>query len=73
MKNKKYILILSILLSFLLIGCGNTVVKDALKQSKEAMQSKNYDKALASIEIVLDNDSQNSEALIIKSIITDYL
>lgn len=73
MKNKKYIFILSILLCFLLIGCGNTVVKDALKQSKEAMQSKNYDKALASIEIVLDNDSQNSEALIMKSIITDYL
>lgn len=73
MKNKKYIFILSILLCFLLIGCGNTVVKDALKQSKEAMQSKNYDKALASIEIVLDDDSQNSEALIMKSIIIDYL
>lgn len=73
MKKTIGIILLSMILVLGLVGCGNSVATEAVKQGKEALQKKEYDKALLSFDIVLDNDAKNKEAAILKSIINDYL
>lgn len=73
MKKRIGIIMLSMLLVLGLVGCGNSVAKDAIKQGKEALQKKEYSKAVALFNIVLDNDVKNQEAVVLKNIINDYL
>lgn len=56
-----------------LLGCTNSLSKEAINQGKQALENKEYDKALASLDIALDKDSKNQEASTMKSIINDYL
>lgn len=73
MKKRIGIIILSMFFVLGLVGCGNGVAKEAIKQGKEALQKKEYDKALVSLDIALGKDAKNKEANALKSIINDYL
>lgn len=68
--------LLSIILTFLVftaVGCGNSMEKKAMDQAKLALANKEYDKASASFQLVLDEDSKNDEARKTKEIIDTYL
>ncbi|WMJ79322.1 lysozyme inhibitor LprI family protein [Clostridium sp. MB40-C1] len=73
MKKRIRLLIFTMFFIFGLVGCGNSVVKDAIKQGREALQNKDYNKALASFDIALGKDGKNEEANTLKSIINGYL
>ncbi|MBU3221052.1 lysozyme inhibitor LprI family protein [Clostridium algidicarnis] len=73
MKKKVVISILFMVFVLGLVGCTNNLSKEAINQGKQALENKEYDKALASFEIALDKDSKNQEASTMKSIINDYL
>ncbi|MBU3196737.1 hypothetical protein KPL26_08620 [Clostridium algidicarnis] len=73
MKKKVVISILFMVFSLGLLGCTNSLSKEAINQGKQALENKEYDKALASLDIALDKDSKNQEASTMKSIINDYL
>lgn len=68
--------LLSIILTLLIVtavGCGNGMEKKAMDQAKLALGNKEYDKASASFQLVLDENSKNEEARKIKEIIDTYL
>lgn len=73
MKKKVAISILFMVFVLGLVGCTNNLSKEAINQCKQALENKEYDKALASLDIALDKDSKNQEASTMKSIINDYL
>ena len=65
-------IILLIFMTLTLSSCGNKVVKKSIEQAKTAIENKNYDKALASLDLALDEDSSNSEAKKLYSIVKPY-
>lgn len=71
MKRKISIIIL-LLMSLMIVGCGNSVVKKSIEQAKTAIESKEYDKALASLQLALDEDKDNEEANRLYSIVDGY-
>lgn len=71
MKRKVSIMLL-LMLTLILVGCGNSVVKKSIEQAKTAIESKEYDKALASLQLALDEDKENEEANKLYSIVDGY-
>ncbi|MFR9289296.1 MAG: hypothetical protein ACLVL6_06000 [Clostridium paraputrificum] len=71
MKRKISIIIL-LMMSLMIVGCGNSVVKKSIEQAKTAIESKEYDKALASLQLALDEDKDNEEANKLYSIVDGY-
>lgn len=70
---KKLLSIILTLLVFTAVGCGNSMEKKAMDQAKLALANKEYDKASASFQLVLDENSKNDEARKTKEIIDTYL
>lgn len=66
-------IMLIIVLALTLTGCGNKIVKKSIEEAKAAIESKEYDKALVALEVALNEESDNSEALKLYSIIEDYI
>lgn len=60
------------MISLIIVGCGNSVVKKSIEQAKTAIESKEYDKALASLQLALDEDKDNEEANKLYSIVDGY-
>lgn len=60
------------MMSLMIVGCGNSVVKKSIEQAKTAIESKEYDKALASLQLALDEDKDNEEANKLYSIVDGY-
>ena len=60
------------MMSLIFVGCGNSVVKKSIEQAKTAIESKEYDKALASLQLALDEDKDNEEANTLYSIVDGY-
>ena len=71
MKRKISIIIL-LMMSLMIVGCGNSVVKKSIEQAKTAIENKEYDKALASLQLALDEDKANEEANKLYSIVDGY-
>ncbi|MDZ7548543.1 hypothetical protein, partial [Clostridium perfringens] len=55
-----------------LVGCGNSIVKNSIEQAKTEIESKEYDKALASLQLALDEDKDHEEANKLYSIVDEY-
>lgn len=70
---KKLLSIILTLLIVITVGCGSGIEKKAMDQAKLALSNKEYDKASASFQLVLDENSKNDEARKIKGIIDAYL
>mgnify|MGYP001001952474 FL=1 len=70
----KKILIAGLILSIttLFIGCGNSIVKKSIEQAITAIDNKEYDKALLSLEMALDEDKENEEATKLYKIVGSY-
>lgn len=60
------------MLTLILVGCGNSVVKKSIEQAKTSIESKEYDKALASLQLALDEDKENEEVNKLYSIVDGY-
>lgn len=70
---KKLIIIVSaILLGISMVGCGNSTSKKAIEQGKLAMANKEYDKALSSFKLAIDEGSNDEEIKSMTSIIENY-
>ena len=70
--RKKLIASIMLMLGLALTGCGNGIVKKSIEQAKSAIEIKEYDKALLSLEIALDEDNDNAEAKKLYSIVDKY-
>ncbi|MCI9978122.1 DUF1311 domain-containing protein [Clostridioides difficile] len=70
--NKIKTIIVVSLLAISMVGCGNSTAKKAIEQGKLAMASKEYDKALASFQLAVDEGSKDEEILNISEIIEKY-
>ncbi len=60
------------MMSLIFVGCENSVVKKSIEQAKTAIESKAYDKALASLQLALDENKDNEEAKKLYSIVDGY-
>lgn len=69
---KKLVSIILTLLIVTIVGCGNSMERKAMDQAKLALENKEYDKASASFQLVLDENSKNDEARKIKEVIDTY-
>ncbi|MDU4318684.1 MULTISPECIES: hypothetical protein [Clostridium] len=72
MKSKILSIVGVLMIGLIFVGCGNSVVKQSIEQAKNAIESKEYHKALASLELALDEDKDNEEANKIYSIVDGY-
>ena len=61
MKSKILSIVGVLMIGLIFVGCGNSVVKQSIEQAKNAIESKEYHKALASLELALDEDKDNEE------------
>ena len=63
MKKKLLSTIITIfMINSILVGCGNSIVKKSIEQAKTLIENKEYDKAILSLEMALDEDNKNEEA-----------
>lgn len=72
MKSKILSIVGVLMIGLIFVGCGNSVVKQSIEQAKTAIESKEYDKALASLQLALDEDKENEEANKLYSIVDGY-
>ncbi|MGL4772192.1 MAG: lysozyme inhibitor LprI family protein [Clostridium sp.] len=73
MRNKlKKGLLIVLALSLTLMGCGNSVVKKSIEQAKSSIENKEYEKALLSLEMALDEESNNKEAKKLYDMVEGY-
>lgn len=72
MKSKILSTVGVLMIGLIFVGCGNSVVKQSIEQAKTAIESKEYDKALASLQLALDEDKENEEANKLYSIVDGY-
>ena len=70
--RKKLIASIMLMLGLALTGCGNGIVKKSIEQAKSAIEIKEYDKALLSLEIALDEENYNEEVKKLYSIVDKY-
>lgn len=64
--------IVLVIFTLTLIGCGNDIVKKSIEQAKTAIENKEYEEALASLELALDEENDNEEAKKLYSIVENY-
>lgn len=70
---RKFITTITLIaLALTLTACGNSVVKKSIEQAKAAIENKNYDKALVSLELALDEESDNKQAKQLYSIVDGF-
>lgn len=72
MKSKILSIVGVLMIGLIFVGCGNSVVKKSIEQAKTSIESKEYDKALASLELALDEDKDNEEVNKLYSIVDGY-
>lgn len=73
MSKKLISIVFAVLMTGLtLVGCGNNMVKKSIEQAKVLMESKEYEKAILSLEMALDEDGKNKEANKLYNIINGY-
>lgn len=70
--KKKLLMMIVCSMTVLLVGCANSIVKKSIAESKTFMGNKEYDKAIISLEIALDEDKENVEANKLYKIIDSY-
>lgn len=70
--NKITSLIVVALISISLVGCGNSLSNKAVEQGKLAMASHDYDKALSSFEIAINENTKDEEVKEMHDIIKEY-
>ena len=70
--RKKLIVGIMLILALGITGCGNSIVKKSIEQAKTSIEIKEYDKALLSLEMALDEDNDNEEAKKLYSIVDKY-
>lgn len=70
--KKKLTIFMVLILALGLVGCGNSIVRKSIEEAKLSIESKDYDKALASLQTVLDEDSDNEEGKKLYSIVDSY-
>lgn len=70
--RKKIAVCIMLILALGVTGCGNSLVKKSIEQAKTSIEIKDYDKALLSLEIALDEDSDNEEAKKLYGIVDKY-
>lgn len=73
MKKKILSIIMVAVLSIGVVGCGNTLANKSLETAKTFIENKEYDKALVSLEMTLDEDSENGEANKLYRIVEKYM
>lgn len=73
MKKKFLSIILIAVVSIGGVACGNTLANKSLKNAKTFIENKEYDKALMSLEMTLDEDSENGEANKLYRIVEKYI
>lgn len=66
------IIITTIMITTLLVGCDSGFVRKTMEQAQSEIIASEYDKALELINLVLEKDSDNEEALKLQSIINTY-
>lgn len=66
------LIIISLILTLGFVGCWNSVVKKSIEEAKLSIERKDYDKALTSLQTVLDEDSDNEEGKELYSIVDTY-
>lgn len=72
MKSKILSIVGVLMIGLILVGCGNSIVKKSIEQANTAIGSKEYNKALASVKLALDEDKENEEANKLYSIVDGY-
>lgn len=70
--KKRLIMSIALILTLGLTGCENSLVKKSINQAKSLIEIKNYNKALLSLEIALDEDEDNEEANKLYNIVNQY-
>lgn len=70
--SKKIMIIPLLIISIIMVGCSSSIVKKSIEQAKNAIESKEYDKAIASLQLALDEDKDNEEANKLYSIVEEY-
>jgi uncharacterized protein YecT (DUF1311 family) len=65
-------MLIMLVLSLGLVGCGNSSIKKSIEQAKVSIESKEYDKALLSLEMALEEESNNEEAKKLYNIVDGY-
>lgn len=63
---------LILIITTLFVGCGNSIVKKSIEQAITAINNREYDKSLLSLEIALDEDKENEEATKLYKIVGSY-
>ena len=69
-------LIAGIFSTFILVslsGCNNSEASKYLAKGKDFMNKREYEKAVVSFDMALDEDSKNNEAKNLKKMVEDYL
>ncbi|MBU3192627.1 hypothetical protein [Clostridium algidicarnis] len=59
-------------LTLILMGCSNNVVKRYIEQANTSIENKEYDKALLSLELALNEKGDNSEAKRLYGIVANH-
>lgn len=65
-------IIVILVLSLGVVGCGNSIVNKSIEQAKSSIESKEYDKSLLSLEMALDEESDNEEVKKLYDIVDKY-
>ena len=71
MKKKLLVIIISSVAVFF-VGCGNSMVEKSFEKLKSFIENKEYEKAITSLEMILDKDKENEEANRLYEIIDSY-
>ena len=69
---RRLLTVIIIGITILFMGCGNSIVKKSIEQAKTLIESKEYDKAILSLEMALDEDKENEEANKLYEIVDAY-
>lgn len=73
MRKKILSFIMASILSIVLIGCENTLANKSLESAKTFIENKEYDKALVSLEMALDEEPENGEANKLYRVLEKYI
>ncbi len=74
-KKIRFIILMGIIIGvmFSLMGCKSSETKKYIGKGKELIEQGEYEKGLVTIEMALDDDSENAETISLKEMIMAYL